>query len=196
MNNKDNKLIFEAYKESTEIDINTDYGNVSARTDIAAAITKVGITSSVVTGAVTIASMYAPWQSVLVAAIPGVGGLLVTFGVLGFMISKIPGVRKLAGSIIKRLFGRAGVEKTNQDLEVTIEKIMELDPSISHDQAKNLVDILLAEVSKNEKFQSQIQQLAQKCAGPDCDDRELLQLTNNLDDTKEHIIMDIQSQLK
>lgn len=196
MSDKDNKLIFEAYKESTEIDINTDYGNVSGRTDIAAAITKVGITSSVVTGAVTIASMYAPWQSVLVAAIPGVGGLLVTFGVLGFMVSKIPGVRKLAGSIIKKLFGRPGVEKTNQELEVTINKIMELDPSITHDQAKQLIDILLAEVSKNEKFQAQIQQLAQKCDGPDCDDQELLQLTNNLDNTKEQIIMDIESQLK
>ena len=196
MNDRDNKLIFEAYKETTEIDINTSQGSISGRSDIAAAITKVGITSSVVSGAVTIASLYAPWQSVLLAAIPGVGGMLVTFGLLGYMVSKIPGVRKLAGVIVKRLFSRTGIEKTNKELEITINKIMELDPSITHEQARQLVDVLLTEVSKNEKFQSHIQQLAQRCDGPECDDRELLQLANNIDNTKENIIMNIASEFK
>lgn len=196
MNDKDSKLIFEAYAESTEIDINTSRGNISGSTDIAAAITKVGITSSVVTGAVTIASLYAPWQSVLLAAIPGVGGMLATFGLLGYMISRIPGVRKLAGVIIKRLFTSSDIEKTNKGLEVTINKIMELDPSITPVQARQIIDILLAEVSKNEKFQSHVRQLAQKCDGPTCDDKELLQLVSNIDNTKKNIMMDITSEFK
>lgn len=196
MKDKDSQLIFEAYTdvhEATEISMTTPQGgSIQGSSDFAKWAAALGISSH----AVAIAAMYAPWQSVLVAAIPGIGGLLVTFGVLGWVLSKIPGVKKFAGIIVKRLFGRGGVERTSKELEATIQKVMESQPDLSYDDAKELVDRLLAEVGKDEGFQSQIQQLAQKCDGPNCDDQELLQLTNNLDNTKENIITGLASQVE
>lgn len=195
MKDKDSQLIFEAYTdvhEATEFSITTPQGgSIQGSSDFAKWAGALGISSQ----AVTIAAMYAPWQSVLVAAIAGMPGILATFVVLGWVLSKIPGFKKIAGIIVKRLFGRGGVDKAQKDLEATVHKVMEADPSLSYDEAKELVDRLLAEVGKDERFQSQIQQLAQKCDGPNCDDQELLQLTNNLDNTKENIITGLASHL-
>ena len=193
MNNKDNKLIYEAYKNHKDLDVIIDeatsasvqFRDFSAQiqSDIMASMNRlaeVGIKYGTI-GAIaqTAFFTFGPWQNVLLGVVLSSGTLLGGAGLTGLLLYRFPKLRQIAWAILKKIFGIGSKKEAEQQHQDNINKLAE-QAGVSREEVVKIMDEIQATLIKDPDISADLSKLAEKCMTQGCSDEEFRQVMDDL----------------
>ena len=149
-----------------------------------------GISSGAMVTAVSIASMYAGWEGVLIVLIPALlpivlNPVVMTIGATLAMRSKL--IRKIVGWIFKKIIGKDTVERISDSVSMIIDKMVESsDGKLSRENAMEIYGKLASYIAKDSEFRSKIKEFYG--ALKEGSQEKVAMISSELDDLVENII--------
>ena len=171
------ELLSEATIEWGEIKLQADFAKWAAMT---------GIAGTVCATAITIASMFAPWQGVALVFLAPLLTNPVVMGIAAAISLKFKPVRKALAWLFRKLGGKT-IEKFEAVIEQIIDKMVEKSGGkLSRENAMELYGMIATSVASNSEFRSKVKELVR--AMMKNNQGQISMISAQLDDLVETII--------